>query len=36
MIRKPKKYSEALAGIMKGMYPPAVRVNKNETHDVKV
>jgi AbrB family looped-hinge helix DNA binding protein len=22
MIRKPKKYSEALAGIMKGMYPP--------------
>lgn len=22
MIRKPKKYTEALAGIMKGMYPP--------------
>jgi len=22
MIRKPKKYSEALAGIMKGTYPP--------------
>ena len=22
MIRKPKKYAESLAGIMKGMYPP--------------
>ena len=22
MIRKPKKYPEALAGILKGMYPP--------------
>jgi AbrB family looped-hinge helix DNA binding protein len=22
MIRKPKKYSDALAGIMEGLYPP--------------
>ena len=31
MIRKPKKYSEALAGIMKGEYPPGYLERERES-----